>query len=311
MTEPISLKDGVSVRIGRILFSTDFSEVSARALPYAAAVARRFGSTLYVVHVIPSESYEQIASGAPDAALDDMRKKAEERITTLLESSHFSGIPHRVVLVHGEVRPVLFSLVKEHHIDLIVAGAHGRHGVEKLLSGSMAEEIFRQTPCPVMLVGPEVTIAPEDEVHLERILYVTDFSPESRPAADYAYTLAKVYSAQLHFLHVVENLYKEPLSNRMTPDAFCRLRLLENGWPEREQGIDPEFHVEFGERESLTLQAATRLGAQLIVVGIPGTGHPDFAAHLPGPLAYNVMSHAHCPVLGVPGEGKHDHETKN
>lgn len=304
MTESFSLTDHVSVRIERILFATDFSDVSFRALPYAAAVARRFGSTLYVVHVIPSQSYEHMVKEAHEAALAEIRKIAEERITKLLKNSHFAGISHRVVLVHGEVQPVLFSLVEEHRIDLIVAGAHGRHGVEKLLSGSVAEEIFRRAPCPVMLIGPEVTIAPEDEVHLERILYVTDFSPESRHAAEYAYTLARAYSAQLHFLHIIENLYKEPLSIRMTPDAFCRLRLLEKGWPEREQGIDPEFHVEFGARETLTLEAASRLEAQLIILGVPKTAHPDLSAHLPGPLAYNIMSHARCPVLGVPGEGQ-------
>lgn len=92
--------------------------------------------------------------------------------------------------------------MERHDIDLIVTGSQGRHGVQKLLSGSVAEEISRLAACPVLLIGPEVAIEPEAEVPLDRILYATDFSPESRRAMDYAYALARAYGAHLYFLHI-------------------------------------------------------------------------------------------------------------
>lgn len=87
----------------------------------------------------------------------------------------------------------------------------------------------------------------------------------------------------------------------MPADAFIRLRLPEKGWPPREEGIEPEFLVEFGSPEVRTLEVADQRGAQLIVLNVYGTTHPDLSAHLPGPLAYDIVSHARCPVLVVRG----------
>ena len=290
-----------NVRFKRILLATDFSAASEKALPYAAALSRHFGATLYVAHVIATEDYAHIPPSVRDGALAEMKLQAERRITGLLAVSHFRGIPHQIVLDHGDVLPVLSLTVEKNNIDLIVTGTHGKHGLQKLLSGSMAEEIFRVESPPVLAVGPEVAIEPQAEVHIKRILYVSDFSPGSRPAMQYAFALAKEYGAHLYFLHVVEDIWKEPASTRMPADAFCRLQLLERGLPESMEGIEPEFLVEFGSPEELTLEIAEKCDIQLLVLHVPRTAHPALSAHIPGPVAYNLVSHARCPVLGVRG----------
>lgn len=116
---------------------------------------------------------------------------------------------------------------------------------------------------------------------------------------DYTYALAKTYGADLYIFHVTEDIWSEPLSTRMSSEAFCRMRLLEKGWRQGEQGVEPEFLLEFGPSESMILEAAEKRGVQLIVVGVPSTTHPHFSSHLPGPMAYNLASHALCPVLAV------------
>jgi nucleotide-binding universal stress UspA family protein len=289
-----------AIQFRRILFATDFSPASARALPYAAAIARRFGSTIYFSHVISPESYSHIPMGARESAVARMREEAENRITELLWRAHFKGVPHHVVINHGDIWPVLSTIAEQYDVDVIVAGTHGRHGFQKLIEGSVAEEILRLAPRPALLIGPEVTIEPEAEVHLERILYVTDFSPESKRAMNYAYALAKAYGAHLFFLYIVENAWAEPLSAKPA-DFFFRERLFERNWPQSAEGIEPEFLVEFGAPEALTLQVANQRGAQLIVLNVPTAVHPDLEAHLPGPLAYNIVSHARCPVFGIRG----------
>jgi nucleotide-binding universal stress UspA family protein len=289
------------IRLERILFATDFSPTAAIALPYAAAVARRFGSTIYVVHVIHADEYAHIEPNQLDSTLRQMKQVAEQQIKGLLASSHFNDIPFQVILDHGDPSAVISALVDRHNIDLIVAGSHGRHGIHKLLSPSMDESIARAAACPALLIGPEAAIEPEAEVNLKHMLLATDFSPESRRAVDYAYTLAKAYGANLYVFHVAEDIWSEPLSTRMSADAFCRMRLLEIGWPQGEQGIEPEFLVEFGPSETLILEAAAKHGVQLIVVGVPRTTHPHLSSHLPGPLAYNLASHSLCPVLAVRG----------
>jgi nucleotide-binding universal stress UspA family protein len=179
---------------------------------------------------------------------------------------------------------------------------HGKHGLQKLLSGSIAEEIFRLASIPVLAVGPEVVIDPHAELRIERILYACDFSPDSIRAMRYAYALAREYGAHLFFLHVVEDAWREPFATRVSADTFCRAQLHEKGFSNIEEGVQPEFLVEFGSAEELTLEVARKQGAQLMVLNVTGTTHPALSAHLPGPIAYNVVNHACCPVFGVRGE---------
>jgi nucleotide-binding universal stress UspA family protein len=192
--------------------------------------------------------------------------------------------------------------VEKREIDLIVAGSHGRHGIQKLLSPSVEESIARAAACPVLLIGPEVATAPEAEVRIHRILHPTGFHPHSRRAMDYAFALAQANGAELYLLHVADDVWKEPLSTRMTPESFCRLRLLENGYPQRAEGVEPKFLVEFGPPETLILETAQKWGVQLIVAGVSRTAHPGLSSHLPGPLSYDIASHAPCPVLAVRNE---------
>jgi nucleotide-binding universal stress UspA family protein len=299
MLQASASTDDIPIRLERILFATDFSETSAMALPYAAAIARRFASAIYVAHVIPAEKYAHMAPEQLDRALRQMKQTAEQCITKLLTRAHFKDIPFRVVVAHGDPMTVISALVDEHGIDLIVAGSHGRHGLHKLLWPSMDEAIARAAVCPALLIGPEVAIEPEAEVRLNSILFATDFSPHSRRAMEYAYALAKAYDAHLYVFHVAEDIWNEPLSTRMSADAFCRTRLLENDFPQSLGGVEAEFLVEFGPPEALILEAAEKRGVQLMVLAVPGTSHPHLSSHLPGPLAYNLASHSLCPVLAV------------
>jgi nucleotide-binding universal stress UspA family protein len=294
--------DNLPIRFEKILLTTDFSSISEKALPYAAAIARHFGAMIYVAHVIPIEDYAHIPPSERLVALAQMKERAERQITAILASSHFRGIPHKIVLDHGDVLTLLSRIAEEDKIDLIVTGTHGKHGLQKLFAGSMAEEIFRIASIPVLAVGPEVVVDPQAEVSIRRILYATGFLPESKRAMRYAYTLAKQYDAHLYFLHVVEDIWQEPLSTRVSADAFCRVQLHDRGFSEIEEGVQPEFLVEFGMAEELTLEVARNREIQLMVLNVPGTVHPVLSAHLPGPLAYNIVSHARCPVLGVRGK---------
>ena len=294
-------KDDIQqVTFGKILFAADFSGPSLTALPYAVMIARRFDSTLFLVHIIPSESYRAIPLEERDQELAEMRRQAEERINATMAAANPKPIAYQVIVVHGDVLSLLSSLAEEHNVDLIVTGAHGRRGIEKLLAGSMSEEIFKESARPVLLVGPKVTVAPESELHIERILCIPDFASESGSALRYAYALAAAYSAKLYFLHVIDNAWDEPLCTHMSPEAFVRMRLLEKGWPDKQDGIDPHLLLEFGSPESRALETVQKHHIQLTIMNVSSKGHPDLSAHLPGPLAYNIVSRASSPVLIVP-----------
>jgi len=185
--------------------------------------------------------------------------------------------------------------VQREGIDLIVIGTHGRTGAGKLLMGSVAEAIFRQAPCPVLTVGPEVSGEPASVADLHEILVPVDFSPESLAALPYAISLARHDDARLYLLHVAgryqrgETLLDTQLRNLIPRDArlFC----------------EPKVFVESGAPAERILELAEELGTDLIVLGVKRTPSIfEATRHLPQATAYKVVSEASCPVLTVRGE---------
>jgi len=75
--------------------------------------------------------------------------------------------PTKTHVVHGPIWDTLSGLISDKEADLLVIGTHDRTGVQKLLMGSVAEEIFRQARCPVLTVGPNLApryTAEEEEI---------------------------------------------------------------------------------------------------------------------------------------------------
>jgi nucleotide-binding universal stress UspA family protein len=291
-----------AIHLAKILFVTDFSDISAKALPYATALARRFAAELCVAHVMDSgrPRHEAGNSGAA-AAATEVRREADARINRLLQGANFRGVRHKIALAEGEVLPALASIAEQQGADLMVLGMHGRHGLAKMLLGSVADEILRLAEIPVLVLGPDVTVQPEEVLTMHQVLYATDFSPGCGPALQYASAIASAEHARLLVLHVVQDIWKEPASTRLRAEEYLRVRLLEEGLMPSIDQVEPELLVDFGPVEDRILQTARQHRVDLIVIDVPSTMHPVLSAHLPGPMAYNVASHARCPVLAIRG----------
>jgi nucleotide-binding universal stress UspA family protein len=302
------------VAIQNILFATDFSEVSEAALPYVTALSLRYGSTVHLAHVLPEVTF--VRPSPVDPALfgsiyEQAHSGAQERIQRLAD--RLKGFPHETYIRHGRVSDVLSEIIREQEIDLLVLGTHGRTGLGKLVMGSVAEEIFRQAACPVLTVGPRVagveTVMearhyrdlPPVQIKFRRILYATDFQPESAKAVSHATSLAREFQAQMTLLHVIED-YGDHLHERPGP-IDTALRKLEELIPD-EAGLRyrPEFIAQFGVPAELILQTAAEYDADLIVLGVrSAAGHIGAATHFGGSTAHKVVVGANCPVLTVRG----------
>lgn len=286
------------LQIQRILFPLDVSERSAAALPYAAAFARRFNAEVLVFHPVGREA--ESASSAEPARI---RGNIRERMEHLLAAVHFPDVRFRVLLEQGETVDAIPAAVRREGVDLIVAGSEGRHGLQKLFDPPVDQAIAGAAPCPVLLIGPEVVVPAEQELRIQRVLHPITFHPHSRPTLERVYALAQTYAASLYLLHVTDNAFSEPLATRVPAETFCRAQLLENGLPDNWRGVEPQFLVEFGPPENLILETARRLSVQLIAMGVAQEEHPTLLSHLPGPLVYDIASHAPCPVLAVHQSG--------
>jgi len=271
-----------------VLAATDFSSASFTALQYALSIVRQFAGTLYLAHIVS------------DIAAADHAWRDGQRLTTdLLISGELRGVPHKLLVGHGEIWEGLAPMVRENNIDMIVVGTHGRMGLAKVLLGSVAERIFRQASCPVLTVGPNSPSRSTRGNALQKILYATDFTPQSLSAADYAFSLAQQYQAHLTLLHVIA---EEPsdLNTRSTMSQAAVERLMKIVPSDAQLQNKPECIVTFGAAGSGILSVAADKNPDLIVLGVTQPAAGAFAGRR-WTNASEVTGKAACPVLTIRG----------
>jgi nucleotide-binding universal stress UspA family protein len=288
------------IQLKNILFATDFSRASRAAVPFAAELAKRYGAKLYALHVKPPAVNPMTPPETWRGLEEAARIEGEQQRQELCKS--FAGIQAEILIQEGDLWSNLAVAIEGNKIDLIVMGTRGRSGVVKFLLGSVAEEIFRQAPCPVLTVGPHSPAEPKRGGEFSRILFATDFSPESVAAAPYAISLAQEYQTYLTLLHVLAEPKAGDLvhPSELTTSSTQLLRNLVP--PGAELWCVPEYVVERGAAAEKILEVAAQSKADLIVLGVrQPSGFPGAATHLPIAIAHKVVSHAACPVLTVRG----------
>ena len=143
--------------ITRILVPTDFSAASDVALTYARSLARQFGASLNLVHVL--EDPVECGATAGDGIVTlpfDARQSLERQAREQLAARHAGHIAcfrrSSTDLLTGAVANRIVEHAKETAADLIVMGTHGRGNLSHALVGSIAEKVVRTAKCPVLTV---------------------------------------------------------------------------------------------------------------------------------------------------------------
>jgi nucleotide-binding universal stress UspA family protein len=139
-----------------VLHPTDFSEPSRYAFQLACSLARDSGARLIVLHVAvpPVVAYGEMMTAL---ATEGKGKEAlEVRLRQLVQGAGPPvAVEHRVEEV-ADPAEAICRVAREAACDLIVMGTHGRRGLERVLMGSVAEQVVRQSPCPVLTVKTPV-----------------------------------------------------------------------------------------------------------------------------------------------------------
>jgi nucleotide-binding universal stress UspA family protein len=294
MKEPTPASE---ISVQNVLFATDFSPASEAGFAYAVKIAERYCSKLYVAHVINLEPFSLVAAESTPAIITQAREQARQKIDRLLGSRRSQVDRYQAIVAEGNVAEVLVDILQRNHIDIAVLGTHGRRAFKKLLLGSIAEEIFRAAPCPVLTVGPRVAPAPGG-VELRHILYPLEFAPDPSEAAKYAVSLARQCAANLTIMNVSEDMPRSANSQEQITEPI-------ESWIEDQIPGGSElchrvrFERGFGPAAEAILDFATKATVDLIVMSVRRLD-PVVAAHLPRPdTAYEVVSRAPCPVLTV------------
>jgi universal stress protein A len=144
-----------------IVVTTDLSEYSLRALPYAVGLAERFDAKLKIVCV--NEPALQISDVA-FVGLDPVVSQREHRaaIKDAL-AKVVAGLPKSVDIeakvLDGSAVEQIVNYANDTNADLIISCTHGRTGLSHVLMGSTAEALVRRSPCPVLTLKQPMTVA--------------------------------------------------------------------------------------------------------------------------------------------------------
>jgi len=300
------------IDIDTILFPTDFSTVAEDAFAHAAHLALQYGATITVFNVVtPGDGKNanpmDFLPVSPTGA-DNVEDASPQRMEVQTVTQERGTVPVVYTQTDSDApETAIVDYASTHEIDLVVMGTHGRQGVDRLLSGSVAEEVVRQAPCPVFTLP-----APTDErpdTPIDRVLVPVDLSEQSSLVVDHAVGLATAYGAPLDLLHVVEeaafpNAYGlDPLAPSQ-PDVQERARealeTLAVGIEEFDEPLNTHVLAGYAARDIVDF--AEEHTADLIVMATHGrTGLQRF---LIGSVTEKVVRSAPCPVFTVKSFGK-------
>jgi nucleotide-binding universal stress UspA family protein len=136
------------ILLKQILVATDFSDASAAAMDYGRALARTFGASLHLLHVMENPFLRPTAAD-PHAIKNATSRRLAGRLTDDdREALHGTA----VLETSDNPADAIVEYAGAHGIDLIVMGTHGRGAMAQILVGSVAERVVRTAPCPVLTV---------------------------------------------------------------------------------------------------------------------------------------------------------------
>lgn len=151
------------IALKHILVATDFSECSDAAVEQGRALAAVFDASLHLLHIVTAPLQEMWAGYAPGAEFLTVVRDLEVEARTRLEHLAASGEIRRdrvvVQTAWGDPSDEILKYAREHRVDLIVCGTHGRRGWSHVVMGSVAERVVHLAPCPVLTVHASPALA--------------------------------------------------------------------------------------------------------------------------------------------------------
>jgi len=145
------------LEIKNILVPVDFSEVAPFVVEWAKSFARKLGAKIKLIYVLEDFStYEGIYSNIQTfAEMENILMDAAQSSMEEFLKKYFSDFPEvESIIVKGDIVEKIIEVGEEVKADLIIMGTHGRKGLDKILFGSVAEGVVKNSPIPVVTINP-------------------------------------------------------------------------------------------------------------------------------------------------------------
>jgi nucleotide-binding universal stress UspA family protein len=273
-----------------ILLATNLQD-APHLVPHAIAQAKLSGSKILLVHVIEPEYLRtNPAQGLPFVIPGPAMRAVQTKLNRIVKQFQQEGILCEPIVLKGIAREEIPALIKKRAVDRVIVGTRSAEIIERILLGSVAEDLLHEVDVPVCVVGPHVRpqIRPDQEP--ASILFATSFYHESQQSAQLAIEIANLHQSHLTLLHVLPNgqEYEEFYEQR-------KVQLLNLITEEAKLWSSPSIAIREGDPAAEILAEATRLSADLIILGT--TGASKTARLLAAGVVHRVIAQAKAPVI--------------
>ena len=276
-----------------IVVPLDGSAQAERALPYARRLAQASRGRLVLVRAhVPS-----------DKAVEAERQLSRSELQAAVDGARRDGFDVEARFVEGRAADVIYEAAGDVRADLIVMSTHGRSGIGRWLYGSVADEVLRRMPVPVVLVTPRCAEA-WSESQPPTVLVPLDGSGLSATVLEPATRLARALSGELTLLSVVEPvpsvlpdaLVQEiPDPVRDIREARAYLEQTAASIRESDTGMPVSLHVAYGEAAESIVGTARERHVHAIALATHGRG--GLTRLLLGSVATSTLRLTDVPVL--------------
>jgi len=292
----------MSFQVKKILVPTDFSEHAQRALESAVSLARPFGASLHLLHVVQMPVLPTMPEAAPVVPVtfwQELREHALRNLEKQKAKLASSGLRIETEVIEDVPGFAIAAAAERAKADLIVMGSRGLTGLKHVVLGSVAERTVRSAPCPVL------TVKQGGELRVRKILVAMDFSPAAHRALELAQLLAKsagpAHVILVHAYYVPVELEQymiargKAIPDILSPEATKDLEAIITKL--QAAGLSCEYVAAAGAPESVIADVAKDKKVDLVALGTHGRRG---LSHLfMGSVAESVVRHCEQPVLTV------------
>ncbi|WLI90843.1 universal stress protein [Massilia sp. R2A-15] len=142
----------------RILVPTDGSALSLQAAEAAVAFARGVGAELVAVSIaqpFPMMAAEAVAISGSAMGTEELMNQAADNVAKVAALAAAAGVPcHGMTSLAFFPHEEIINAARDQQCDLIMMASHGRHGLSKLIAGSVTQKVLADSAIPVLVLRP-------------------------------------------------------------------------------------------------------------------------------------------------------------
>jgi len=291
----------------RLLYPVDLSGNSSKMLPFVKTLASAFNSRIHVIHAtldIQEWEAKYYRVRSPEIFQQKLVKRAENMLAEFCRI-HLPEHPdlYQKIAIGDPVMEIL-KVVEDKKIDCVVMGTHGRKGLEHTLFGSVAGNIIKRSPAPVITINPARQFEKNGArlPEFRTVLFPLDFTDGTGPVLPYVKLFCQQFNCALYLLHVIDNVFSWGQTYSLTWDprqVYREIkRNMEQLTQEKLSGISRiQQQIVFGDPATEILNT---IDAQQIDLVIMGThGRKGLESTLFGSVAENIVKRSVAPVMTV------------